>query len=639
MSFSWENATSLNLLALNDLNLNGTVGPLPASLRTLYLHDNRLSGPLPANLSGSPEFPSSAAWLKQALVLIGNEFEMNEPPPWLRNSSDINLTAVTYNQKRDVQDLLVESAALPSLFLLSTCIVAMCLKRGLRAPSLASDDASTHRYLQLVKNLSVALAGLSLFCLCVLLPVYSTEGSFFEYGRPISRTSIAMLDKQGWLVASLLALYTAFLLFTVSKVHSSSAVKGALSPPVPSSAAVPPSRARGKRRFCFTAFHLCFYLVVLCVCACPTVMSVILESAPPKNRLGIPVEDPVFKLLFSNVAAPVVMVLSNSVVIPWIARSTAARFNSVPTAAAILVFVGLFINSLVTPSLAMVVFDSNCMRGFFGLWSLCESQNHQQLTSNITVDVGYGLFFFNVTVLEAKDICTGSQLRYGFCFRSIVGWVGPFMIRKFLYFAFLPPGLLLLRIFVCRNLACRRQQKAVQVSSNLPLLLSQFEVAAILGAFVPVLLPAALLGFITNLLVRRWSLLSFGSDVELVDGTSSLVLSRFLAYMFLSPILLSFAVFLFFWENSAAVLEGRDLPVLSGLPVAVTVLAFSVGFSTYLYFRVFRARKHELHAKLFEPLNSRESCDAFEARNTLSSDEFNKVAGSLHRSSAGSVNA
>ena len=158
------------------------------------------------------------------------------------------------------------------------------------------------------------------------------------------------------------------------------------------------------------------------------------------------------------------------------------------------------------------------------------------------------------------------------------------MVRKFLFFAFVSPGLLLLRTSLCRKLVGRWLGR-VQVGNDLPLLLSQFEVAAILGAFVPVLLPVALLSFTTNLLARRWVLLSSGSGLELAGATSAVEFTRFLAYLFLGPVLLSFAVCLFFWENSASVVEGLGLPVLSGLPVALAVSVLSIAVSL-VYLRV-----------------------------------------------------
>ena len=598
MSGSWGNATRLNLLALNDLNLFGTVGPLPASLETLFLHNNRLSGRLPLSLT-LPEnlnMPSPAR-LKTALVLIGNEIE-SPVPDWVRNSSDFKVAAVTYS-KTDVQDLLEDCAGLPALFLLFSCIVAFCSKR--RTEEKATVSVTTHLYLHLVRTLALALAGLSVFSLCALLPTYVSNSGFLEFGRAVSHTSIAMLSAQGWLVAGFLAVYNVLLLLVVTRVIKSVVLKA-----VPPSETVPSRAARPlevKRWACATVFYIGLYLLVLCVCSFPTLLAVVLDSAPPDNRLGIPVDNQAFQVLFSEVAAPGLMVLSNSVVIPWAARSTATRFKSVTTATVILVFVGLFTNTLVAPTVATVLFDTNCMRGFFLMWDQCEPQNLHQLTSNITVRTSFGRVV-NVTVLSGKDVCSASQLRYGFCSRAFVGWVGPFMARKFLFFAFVSPGLLLLCSSLCHKLPCRWEEKRVRVGNDLPLLLSQFEVAAILanGAFVPVLLPVALLSFTTNLFARRWVLLSSGCGVELAMGTTDVGVSRFLVYMFLSPVLLGLLVCLFFWENSASVVGGLGLPELGGLPVAVASSVLSAGLSL-VYLRTTRVRAS---SKLQEPLLSGE---------------------------------
>ena len=65
--------------------------------------------------------------------------------------------------------------------------------------------------------------------------------------------------------------------------------------------------------------------------------------------------------------------------------------------------------------------------------------------------------------------------------------------RKFLLQAFVGPALVLVRSLRVVGRCCPRLAFSLDPSKSLPVLVSQFEVAVCLGAFVPLLLPAATL--------------------------------------------------------------------------------------------------------------------------------------------------
>jgi hypothetical protein len=133
-------------------------------------------------------------------------------------------------------------------------------------------------------------------------------------------------------------------------------------------------------------------------------------------------------------------------------------------------------------------------------------------------------------------------------------------MRKFLFFSFVSPGVLLLRSW------CSAER--VRIDDNLPLFLSHFETAAVLGAFVPLLLPLVSLSFLTNFLAYRWAFRWLGS-VASERAASGVCYSEFLSYLSLSSVLLGVLVFLFFLENDESTVGAIGLPIIRGLPLAV----------------------------------------------------------------------
>jgi hypothetical protein len=154
------------------------------------------------------------------------------------------------------------------------------------------------------------------------------------------------------------------------------------------------------------------------------------------------------------------------------------------------------------------------------------------------------------------------------------------MIRKFIVTMSLGPSLSFLA--ACVRTCCGTHTRPLDPVKVVPVLLSQFEVAVVLGAFVPALLPVALLSFLINL----WSMKEVAhtaSTQSLLEKHQDLYYPMVVRYMFACPVLLSLFACVFFWENSpheGSILSNpwfdSRLPALDGLPIMLALLALVV---------------------------------------------------------------
>lgn len=337
-------ATRLKHLVVNGLGLYGTVSALPPTMVNLYLHDNRLSCRLPeADVPG----------LKQALVLVGNRFS-TPLPAWMRGSYDFDWAAFTTATDSGLEDLALFDVGLPALLLLASVLV-FCAPCGRTAtPPGGCEQEAAAPYWRLQLSLIKVLGALAVVACAALLPIFVTHSGFRVCGQLETTASASLLSGAGWATAGFLCLYGTVLLVSALLVfHSSGQLDAGHEP-----AAQPEEDRRGGA--CGQALRYLVFALVLCCTAVPTFADVALQSAPPENTLSIPVGSSAFKFLFSSVSAPILMALANTLVLPRVAQWTSG--SSGVATATILVFVALFTNTIIAPSLATLLFSEDCFQ-------------------------------------------------------------------------------------------------------------------------------------------------------------------------------------------------------------------------------------------------------------------------------------
>jgi len=321
----------------------------------------------------------------------------------------------------------------------------------------------------------------------------------------------------------------------------------------------------------------------------------------------LPVSNPVVSFLFSNVGGPACMVVSNVAVLPWCAhrisswKSRKLPGKSVVQNTEILVFIGLFFNTFVSPSVATIIFSTDCFQGFFWLWTRCAPTATPSLSTTVTIKPP-DLEPFITTILSAGDVCD-TTFRAGYCVRGFLSWIGPFMIRKYLIYSFVGPLIILIRGSVKDGFVCQSRFKKIREflryeftpCRNISLVLSQFEVAVVVGAFVPLLLPAALLSFLTNWWAcktvvvdqppehfgERWHSSEVKAlEQELQQIEESHQMGRMLKFIFFSPILLSSFGVVYWIANN---IRDPRIPVVHGVEVMFVVLAICLLFPLYYF--------------------------------------------------------
>ena len=208
------------------------------------------------------------------------------------------------------------------------------------------------------------------------------------------------------------------------------------------------------------------------------------------------------------------------------------------------------------------------------LWSLC-SQTPSPFDANATIKVPYQSAW-SIRVIDSRAVCgvaaPFTQLRTGYCSRAFFEWVGPFMVRKYLIYALVGPALVLLRSSVLWRRYCHRLGRYQISATDAPVRLSQFEVAVILGAFAPAVLPVALLAFVSNLLASKLALRHFPEALRRGEGGIAQVrYSLLLQYLFVAPLLFSASGCLFLLENHVA--DSTSGVQLAGAPLLFALLA------------------------------------------------------------------
>ncbi len=124
-------------------------------------------------------------------------------------------------------------------------------------------------------------------------------------------------------------------------------------------------------------------------------------------------------------------------------------------------------------------------------------------------------------------------------------WVGPFMLRKYLVYAVVGPSVVLIRSSGPVRRWCGGRFSYRVGTVDLAVWVSQFEVAVVLGAFVPLLLPVAALGFAAN----QWTLRCAAARHTVVFVPNDAPRPLFpLWYLFLSPVVLCTLAYVFFLE-------------------------------------------------------------------------------------------
>jgi len=320
---------------------------------------------------------------------------------------------------------------------------------------------------------------------------------------------------------------------------------------------------------------LFLYFLVIFLCGIPTFVHVVVAATPQDNTLALPVSSPYFTVIFNRLSAPLLMALSNTVVLPASARAltrwrtrTLGR-HTAPMSISILVLVGLFFNTFVLPSVATLIFSQGCFQGIFSIWTPCSS-NVDLFEQTFTVSRLW-MEPKDVKILSREDICTPFQFRAGYCTREYVEWVGPFFVKKLFFYACLGPFFIFIRNTNTFRKCFPRFAYSFDPSAAVPVHFAQFEAAVVLGPFVPVLLPFGLMALGANMWAHYRALLirpEFQVQRWLVQESTY-------PYLLLGPVTFSFFCCLFFWDNSSVF---AGLPVCLALLGVVLVIIFGVAF-------------------------------------------------------------
>ena len=321
------------------------------------------------------------------------------------------------------------------------------------------------RYFAIWRTLWISLALLSAVALATLVPSYMSYNTFHSCGRALSQPTAAELGEGGgWLIAIFICTFgTAQLLAIRAVVNSAAEWDNAGGDDMRSRAGArpdAPSCCLRARTYVLCAFA---FTATVLLCGLPTVFDIVLENMPPKNTWGLDVEDPLVSYSLKAVA-PGLMLLANQVVLPQaaqaistrVARVSGSRAPASSPMAAVLLFVALFINTILMPSVTTIFFSTSCFQGFFRLWTRCELGHVHELDTNATIRLGSS-FSLNAAVLRGADLCGDTSLfsnfrtgaartrscvccvvggnadglafPAGYCSRGFIEWVGPFMMR------------------------------------------------------------------------------------------------------------------------------------------------------------------------------------------------------------------
>ncbi|CAK9026054.1 LRR receptor-like serine/threonine-protein kinase FLS2 (Protein FLAGELLIN-SENSING 2) (Protein FLAGELLIN-SENSITIVE 2), partial [Durusdinium trenchii] len=488
-------------------NLYGRCSGAPSRGPTLLLQSNRLSCPLPSDVSEDTSNANASSSLPlRSLVIAGNMLgsDWADLPWWLSDSEKqpflyISPFKVFGIRTSSIQRLVVGSLCFVTLY----CVSLRTMTSWKDHLHKFFDHQDDHTQLTHVFLIQRTLWGGPI--VLMLLLCYVWQGSYYQCGHPFLKTTLAYFESKGSLsgggrlaelgLAGLWAIWVGSCLYLVELV-----------PKPPRAKAVRVERPSGS---IFNKVMWWFSWMVIVVClSSPSLGYAFVQSLPKRNKLQVV---NTYFLKAVHYGAALVMLLIDMLITPRLAMRMSQRSQ---IRRSMLLMAARTCTMWLNATLCAIYMSEHCMRGWTTFWTMCSPQS--DLYHTFKVSLGS-----HELLDPIKDLCVQNKnwWKTEACPRSVVDTLAPLFVAKLLQRAFLQPVITLLlwkwskevngelHVFPLACLGLKRWKlvasRSLDRAQQASFLVTLAEVMIIWSPLVPLLLPVACLAAMTNLLSFR----------------------------------------------------------------------------------------------------------------------------------------